>query len=376
MISAALPAAVAVYSSAAELPGDVLQLLARHEEATLQFSHAWWSNLEAQVFSRHPGCAYFVLRAEGKAIAVLPLLFSGGPLHRQAVALANYYSCLYEPALAPGTSAEAVARLFMAVRSHLGTIHSLRLAPMNPEGQAFEVVERALALAGFSTQRYFCFGNWYLQAPTSWAVYLASRDGKLRSTIKRMKQRLAADKGHVEIITDLANLERGVSAYEAVYARSWKVPEPSTGFMPGLMRLCAERGAMRLGLVWLNGQPIAAQFWIVAHGRAEIYKVAYDEAFKSHSPGTVLTAHLLQHVLEEDLAHEVDYLIGDDPYKKNWMSHRRERWGLVARNRRSWLGFSLWLADTAKSLLKPIVQRLRTVATRTSHPNEGPRQTA
>jgi hypothetical protein len=223
---------------------------------------------------------------------------------------------------------------------------------MNPDSSTFATVQRALELAGFGCERYFCFGNWYLQAPSSWAGYLASREGKLRSTIKRMKQRLASEGGHVEIITSAADLERGIAAYEAVYANSWKVPEPSPGFVPGLMRLCAKRGAMRLGVVWLDGRAIATQFWIVAYGRAEIYKVAYDEAFKSHSPGTVLTAHLIQHVLEQDGVQEVDYLIGDDAYKKNWMSHRRERWGLVAYNRHSPLGLVMFTLERCKKLLK------------------------
>jgi len=350
---------VDVHHSATELPPDVLALLAQHEAATLQFGPAWWRNLEAQVFAGHTGRCYFVLRQGGLPKAVLPLLVSGGALHRRAQAMGNYYTCLYEPALAPGLDAHTLARLFVAVRSQQGTVHSLQLAPMNPDSPAFATVERALTIAGFGTERYFCFGNWYLQAPASWADYLASREGKLRSTIKRMKQRLAVDEGHVEVIADIAHLERGIAAYETVYTKSWKVPEPSPGFMPGLMRMCAEKGAMRLGLVWLKGQPIAAQFWIVAHGRAEIYKVAYDEAFKSHSPGTVLTAHLLQHVLEEDGVQEVDYLIGDDPYKKNWMSHRRERLGLMAYNQASFTGLAMRLGSTLRKLLKPWVMRLK-----------------
>lgn len=352
---------VDVHSSASELPADVQGLLARHEEVTLQFGLAWWRNLETQVFASHPGRRYFVLRVDGVAAAVLPLLLSGNALHRRGQALGNYYTCLYEPALAAGVDAATLSHLFSAATRHQGAMHSLTLAPMNPDGDTFATVERALALAGFGCERYFCFGNWYLQAPASWADYLAGREGKLRSTIKRMKQRLATDEGHVEIIADTANLERGIAAYEAVYANSWKVPEPSPGFMPGLMRLCAERGAMRLGLVWLKGQPIAAQFWIVAHGRAEIYKVAYDENFKSHSPGTVLTAHLLQHVLEEDRVLEVDYLIGDDSYKKNWMSHRRERWGLVAYNRRSPISLAMLLGARLKKLAKPWALRVKAV---------------
>jgi hypothetical protein len=35
---------------------------------------------------------------------------------------------------------------------------------------------------------------------------------------------------------------------------------------------------------------------------------------------------MLEHALGGDKVSEVDYLTGDDNYKSNWMSHRRERW--------------------------------------------------
>ena len=46
----------------------------------------------------------------------------------------------------------------------------------------------------------------------------------------------------------------------------------------------------------------------------------------------MLTAKLMEHVMQSDVVHEVDYLIGDDAYKKIWMSDRRERFGVVAYN--------------------------------------------
>jgi hypothetical protein len=350
---------VTAYGSAQELPSDVQQLLEVHERTTLQFGLAWWRNLEAHVFAGHPGKTYFVLRAEGNAIALLPLLITGQALNKRATALANYYTCLYEPALLPGLDAITLVPLFRAVRRHQGGVHTLTLAPMNPDGQAFGLIEQALALAGFATRRYFCFGNWYLQPPATYAEYFAAREGKLRSTVKRMTQKLSAEKADIEILSQPEDLERGIAAYQAVYAKSWKVPEPSAEFMPGLIRLCAEAGALRLGVVWLNGQPIAAQVWIVSHGRAEIYKLAYDEAYKAYSPGSVLTAKLMAHVIERDQVSEIDYLIGDDAYKKSLMSHRRERWGLVARNHASVVGNILWVNDRIKAWLKPLISRYR-----------------
>ena len=43
----------------------------------------------------------------------------------------------------------------------------------------------------------------------------------------------------------------------------------------------------------------------------------------------------MQHVIDTDHVEEVDYLTGDDAYKQDWMSHRRERIGLVAFNPRT-----------------------------------------
>jgi hypothetical protein len=217
---------------------------------------------------------------------------------------------------------------------------SLTLSPMAPGSHAHLVLLEALASDRWFPFEFFAFGNWYEPVKTDWTAYLAARGGALRSTIKRMSKKFAADGGVLEVVTRPENLAAAIAAYEEVYAASWKNPEPFPDFMPGLLRTCAEKGSLRLGVAWLNGKAIAAQAWIVSHGRAEIYKVAYDQAFKAYAPGTLLTATLVQHVIETDRVSEIDYLIGDDPYKKTWMSKRRERWGIVAYNLRSLPGLA------------------------------------
>ena len=39
---------------------------------------------------------------------------------------------------------------------------------------------------------------------------------------------------------------------------------------------------------------------------------------------------MLRNAIDTDHATEVDYLSGDDAYKREWMSHRRSRIGIVA----------------------------------------------
>jgi CelD/BcsL family acetyltransferase involved in cellulose biosynthesis len=75
--------------------------------------------------------------------------------------------------------------------------------------------------------------------------------------------------------------------------------------------------------------------WILAYRKAYIYKLAYDSQFRPYSPGTLLTAHMMRRAFESEDVAEVDYLIGDDAYKKDWMGDRRERWRIVAYNPRT-----------------------------------------
>jgi len=144
-----------------------------------------------------------------------------------------------------------------------------------------------------------------------------------------------------------------------VYSASWKIPEPYPEFIPALIRHLAESGALRMGIAWLGGRPIAAQLWILTGNKASIYKVAYHEAYAAYSPGTVLTAHMLQHVIDHDKVVEVDFLIGDDEYKKMWMSDRRERWGIVAYNPRRLLGFAMIVVETLAHTMGSVRNRFK-----------------
>jgi CelD/BcsL family acetyltransferase involved in cellulose biosynthesis len=67
----------------------------------------------------------------------------------------------------------------------------------------------------------------------------------------------------------------------------------------------------------------------------------------------------MQHVIDQDHVQEIDYLSGDDAYKQSWMSHRRQRSGIVAFNPRTLAG--LWGAgrQTLGHAIQPAVAKLR-----------------
>ena len=69
---------------------------------------------------------------------------------------------------------------------------------------------------------------------------------------------------------------------------------------------------------------------------------------------SILIAHLMQHVIDVDRVDEIDFLYGNDTYKQDWMSERRERWGLYCGRPRPARGFKARMLDTAAARLRQL----------------------
>lgn len=258
--------------------------------------------------------------------------------------LSNYYSGLYGPTSGAHSVASADwLKAVQTVRARCAPVY-WRLHPLDAQAPWVAELTSAMQAAGYWTDRYFCFGNWFQPVPPGgFDAYWAARPSALRNTVARARKRLdKRGSWRLEIVTQPGpGLEAAIEAYVSVYSRSWKTPEPNPLFMPSLMRLAAGQGWLRLGLVWVDGAPVAAQLWLVAGGKANIFKLAYVQGQEKLSAGSILTAELMRHVMDVDGVREVDFLSGDDAYKADWMAQRRERIGLVAFDRRHWRG---WLA--------------------------------
>ncbi len=42
----------------------------------------------------------------------------------------------------------------------------------------------------------------------------------------------------------------------------------------------------------------------------------------------------MKHVIDTDKVEEIDFLTGNEPYKKDWMSASRKRWGMICTKKR------------------------------------------
>lgn len=276
--------------------------------------------------------------------------------------LANFYTCRYAPLL--GTMdrglATALASWLATARPRIATVN---FDNMHDEDGAIDGLTAALRKHGFAVQRYEQFGNWHEKTRgIDYAAYLAQRDGQLRSTIERKRRRFERQPGaRLEILTAPSELERGLAAYLAVHARSWKEPEPFPGFIPAFVRRFGALGAIHLGVAWVDDRPLAAQIWLSWGRRATIAKLVYDDDAKALSPGTVLTAHMLEDALDAARYDEIDLGRGDDPYKKLWLRERRPVYGVFAANLRTPRGLIAAARNLGPPALRAAAARLTAI---------------
>ena len=285
---------------------------------------AWWQGL-AEVCGLAP--LYAVARGTG-GMALLALSDSGSDSghedHGVIRPLANWYTFRWQPLVTPGADP---APLFEAIARDLRRrARRVTLDHVPDEYGHAAALTRAFAHAGWFTRCTQDDVNHILPvAGRSYADYLATRPGPLRTTLKRKSGKVAC------------TIHRGFAddiwqAYQSIYAESWKPHEGSPAFLERFAREEAAAGRLRLGIAAVDGQPVAAQLWTVEGGTAFIHKLAHRETAKAQSPGSVLSAALFAEVIDRDGVALVDFGTGDDPYKRDWMDDIRPRYQIDALN--------------------------------------------
>jgi CelD/BcsL family acetyltransferase involved in cellulose biosynthesis len=135
------------------------------------------------------------------------------------------------------------------------------------------------------------------------------------------------------LITTAEGLDPIMDSYYRLYAKSWKCSEDlGPNFHRDLVKMAAKNGWLRLGFLDFNSSPIACQLWLVQGGTAYIVKVFYDEGNKRYSPGTVLSDFMIKTILNQDNISCIDYLQGEEGYKKDFVDNERKRYQILLFN--------------------------------------------
>ena len=189
-----------VYTDLAALPKSFDQVFAGAGNLSPFFSLSWYRNFIASALApdlRPRIYAVETAAAPNRARAVLLMcnrdtesgVFGANTLR----GLSNYYTSLFGPVLDPGEpdAHQMFDRFTTAIARDEIRWDVVDLNPLAVDTPDFLALVKAFRNANFIVQRYFCFGNWYLQLRgRTYAEYFESLPSQLKNTIRRRKKQV------------------------------------------------------------------------------------------------------------------------------------------------------------------------------------------
>lgn len=262
-----------------------------------------------------------------------------------AVAFSNWYCLRYGPIILGEQADAALGGVARGLRR--AGVKRLFLNPMGED----DPLPAALRRNGWMTRLSKSNVNWRIRtAGMTFEEYWASRPSKLRNTAKRR-----AKSASLDLRVHYSFDDQAWADYESVYEASWKPAEGSPALMRRFAQQEGDAGTLRLGVAYRDGQPVAAQLWVTENKIATIHKLAYREDARHYSPGTILSMEMFRIAIDEDKVEMIDFGIGGDGYKADWMTENVPLYSLTAYDLLSVGG----IVGIGRSLASKLVDRLR-----------------
>lgn len=314
----------------ATLAGEWEALSGRSREGSL-FSSREWISAWLESFQRERPFVLLLARRGSALVGLLPLLegarsgLCGGrgletPMNEQSPCGSLLCD---EP--------EPVFEAFLDhVRRTRGAL-PLRL-PLFPSGSATVRALRGIAATGrFRLHERPSRCSTRILVRGTWPEYLATRSKHSQREWRRKRKRLD-EAGRVETrtVTAAAALPGALQEVLEIESRSWKHDEGTSfqresgvaDFYRRLAEMCADRGWLRLSLLYLNGRPAAHCYAVVHGGELLALKTSFDADLASLSPGLALMLTVSEQAFKEGLA-AIDLLGHPDRWKVEMANEQR-----------------------------------------------------
>ncbi len=309
VLEALAPAPVTVVAPPApvaelEAEWSELALRSRNVFGTPEWARAWWRH-----FGKGELLVHGARAGDGRLIAVLPIHRWGRGPWRIVRFIGHGPGDRLGPVCDPADRAAAAHALRAALVAERSDLFVGEQLPAD-EGWAALLGARRLVSSGSPVLRF---------EGRSWDEYLASRSRNFREQIRRRERSLARDHDLVyRLADDPARLDADLDVLFELHGAHWG-PSASPfarqeAFHREFALAAQSRGWLRLWLMEVDGNAVAAWYGFRFAGVECYYQAGRDPAWDRASVGFVLLAHSIRAALE-DGAGEYWFLRGNESYK-------------------------------------------------------------
>jgi CelD/BcsL family acetyltransferase involved in cellulose biosynthesis len=166
----------------------------------------------------------------------------------------------------------------------------------------------------------------------NWESYLATLSSSQRYNFNRRLRNLMKSPGmRLECVQSPGDAQRALDLVISLHRKRWGSRGTSEAFQTDavvafhreFVELAADRGWLRLLILRLEDQPVAALYGLRYGETFYFYQSGFDPAYTKQSVGLVVMGLAIKAAIEEGVA-EYDFLHGDEEYKFHWASEVRD----------------------------------------------------
>jgi CelD/BcsL family acetyltransferase involved in cellulose biosynthesis len=166
----------------------------------------------------------------------------------------------------------------------------------------------------------------------TWETYLATIGSNIRKNINRYLRHLPKTFDmRMECTKSVDGARAALDATIDLHHKRWGTrgvseafqSEAVVAFHREFVQLAAERGWLRLLVLWLDGKAASALYGLHYGPAFYFYQSGFDPAYSKHSVGVATMGLTIKMAIEEG-ASEYDFLHGDEEYKFHWAGGVRD----------------------------------------------------
>ena len=234
----------------------------------------------------------------------------------------------YVGIIAARDAESAVAESFAdaASRGELGPWSEILLPAMDGDRELVSMVKEAFECRGANVSVASGTGAPYVPLAGSWEAYLQALGSRRRYFVRKSLRAFEAWAGAapaLTIATTRVELDRARKTLLRLHAERWAAADRRGVFESSrfrefhdrMMPQLLDRGALQLGSLDVQGEPVAAFYNLVWNGKTYFYQSGRRTDVPAHlRPGIVMHACLIRHAIEQG-QREYDFLAGMARYK-------------------------------------------------------------
>jgi CelD/BcsL family acetyltransferase involved in cellulose biosynthesis len=344
-----------------------------HEESEASIFNSWeW----LYTWYRRLGSGHspFILLARDRSSrlrGIWPLARSrrramGLPLARLGFLGETHVGSDYLDVVAGPESREEVTRAFAAeILARRGEWDVLDLVDLGERSPTIDILRGLVGPAGLEmgvTEGSVCPYTTF--APGEGFDGYLSRISLGRAFLQRRRWLERQRDFRIEVEGEPRRIPRLLGQLFDLHARRWAPEGGSQGisgprveaFHRDATQLLAERGKVRLFVMWIGREALASVYGLV-HGRTfSCYQCAYNRDWAKRSVGMVMFGESFRHAVESGLK-EYDFLRGEESYKRLWCDRTR-RTVSVRIHPRDGAGRLLTVEERSRRRLRRLAKRL------------------